>query len=69
VYEFWNKLGLLLFIIGVAGLWGNYSIEGIRLFYGLMLIIGTLLNLMPKECYENINVKIKNIIKKGQNEN
>jgi hypothetical protein len=66
MYEFWNKFGLLLFIIGVAGLWGNYSLEGIRWIYLMMMIIGTLLNLMPRDYYGKKNLK-NNI--KGQNEN
>jgi hypothetical protein len=41
-----------MFIIGVAGLWGNYSLEGIRWIYLGMMLIGTLLNLMPKNYYE-----------------
>ena len=49
--EFWNKFGLLLFIIGVAGLWGNYSSENFRWLYGTILIVGALLNLMPQEYY------------------
>lgn len=52
MYEFWIKIGLLMFIIGVAGLWGNYSLEGIRWIYLGMMLIGTLLNLMPKNYYE-----------------
>lgn len=58
--DFWHRVGLLLFIIGVAGLWENYSEEYIKLFSALVLIIGTLLNLMPDSYFG---------LKKEKNEN
>ena len=56
---FWNKLGLLFFIIAVAGLWGNYSIESVRWIYGGLLAIGILLNLMPSQYYQKRNKEKK----------
>jgi hypothetical protein len=57
MYEFWNKFGLLIFIIGVAGIWGNYSLEGIGWIYLSVMTIGILLYLMPRNYYEK---KLKN---------
>jgi hypothetical protein len=62
--DFWHRFGLLVFIIGVAGLWGNYSLEGIRWIYTLMLAIGGLLNLMPDDYFGT-----KKTIKRDKDEN
>lgn len=51
IADFWHRVGLLLFIIGVAGLWGSYSIEGIRWLYACLLAIGSLLYIMPDSYY------------------
>jgi drug/metabolite transporter (DMT)-like permease len=51
MFEFWNKTGLLLFIIGITGITGEYP-DGIKWISGCVLIIGIFLNLMPSQYYQ-----------------
>jgi hypothetical protein len=41
--EFWNRVGLLLFIIGTLGWFTDFSVISLRWVYLFLLAIGTIL--------------------------
>lgn len=49
--ESWSRVGLLLFIIGTAGWFTDFSVIGLRWIYPILFSIGTILYIMPAEYY------------------
>jgi hypothetical protein len=47
----WEKVGLLLFILGTIGWFTDFSVLGLRWAYLPITAIGTLLYLAPAEYY------------------
>jgi hypothetical protein len=53
-FDFWNKVGLLLFIIGAMGIFTRDKSENILWIYPIIWAIGMVLYLIPEQYYAKI---------------